>query len=191
MGSFSFKSMQFILNFRDMFLRPKKILTKVEGIRNGVSILDYGCGPGSFTVAAAEMVGKNGTVFAADIHPLAIERVQQSALKKGFKNIKTILTADNTGLPDSSIDIVFLFYVLHDFHFPCKIIRELHRVLKSDGILIVIDHKLEDEEVNALLTKPTSAFKFRNKINSKILVFVKITVPTTAAVVDHRYLNSY
>ncbi|MGH9976986.1 MAG: hypothetical protein ACRD8Z_14295, partial [Nitrososphaeraceae archaeon] len=67
----------------------------------------------------------------------------------------------------------------------------LNRVLKSDGILIVIDHKLEDEEVNALLTKPTSAFKFRNKINSKILVFVKITVPATAAAIDHSYPDSY
>jgi len=87
-------------------------------------------------------------------------------------------------LPDSSIDIVLLFYVLHDFHIPCKIIRELNRVLKSDGILTVIDHKLGDEEVNALLTKPTSAFKVRNNINGRILVFVKTTAPT-AATVDH------
>lgn len=184
MSTFSFKSMQFILKFRDAFVNPRQILTKIEGIRNGVSILDYGCGPGSFTMAAAELIGKNGTVFAADIHPLAIEQVQESASKKGFKNIKTILTADNTGLPDSSIDIVLLFYVLHDFHIPCKIIRELNRVLKSDGILTVIDHKLGDEEVNALLTKPTSAFKFRSKINGRILVFVKTTAPTAAAV-DH------
>ena len=71
MSTFSFKSMSFILKFRDAFLGPRRILNKIEGIRNGISILDYGCGPGSFTMAAAEMVGKNGTVFAADVHPLA------------------------------------------------------------------------------------------------------------------------
>ena len=60
-------------------------------------------------------------------------------------------------MPDSSIDIILLYYVLHDFHNPYGIIRELYRVLKSDGILTVIDHKL------------------RNKINGKILVFVKTT----------------
>ncbi|MGB7881896.1 MAG: class I SAM-dependent methyltransferase [Nitrososphaeraceae archaeon] len=175
MGAFSFKFMYFILKFRDAFLRPRKILNKIEGIRNGVSILDYGCGPGSFTMVAAEMVGKDGTVIAADIHPLAIKQIQKSASKKGFKNIKTILTDGNTGLPDSSIDIILLYYVLHDFHNPYGIIRELYRVLKSDGILTVIDHKLRDEEVNALLTKSSSAFEFRNKINGKILVFVKTT----------------
>ena len=182
MSNFSFESMRFILKFRDAFSRPRKILNKLEGIRNGVSILDYGCGPGSFTIAAAEMVGKNGTVFAADIHPLAIEQMQESASKRDLENIKTILTADNTSLPDSSVDIILLFYVLHDFHIPCKIIKELNRVLKSDGILTVIDHKLGDEEVNALLTKPTSAFKFQNKINGRILVFVKTT--TTGKAVD-------
>jgi len=175
MSAFSFKSMYFILKFRDAFLRPRKILNKIEGIRNGVSVLDYGCGPGSFTMAAAEMVGKNGTVIAADIHPLAIKQIQKSALKRGLKNIIIILTGGNTGLPDSSIDIILLYYVLHDFHNPYEIIRELYRVLKSDGILTVIDHKLRDEEINALLTKSSSAFEFRNKINGKILVFVKTT----------------
>ena len=78
-------------------------------------------------MAAAEIVGKNGTVFAADIHPLAIEHTQKSASKKGCRNIKTILMADNTGLPDSFIDMILLFYVLHDFYIPHKIIGELDR----------------------------------------------------------------
>ena len=114
--------MQLILKLRDAFLRPRKILNKIEGVKNGISILDYGCGPGSFTLAAPEIVCIDGTVFAADIHPLALEHVRKSASKRGFKNIKTILTADKTDLPDSSIDIILLFYVLHDFHNPSKII---------------------------------------------------------------------
>jgi ubiquinone/menaquinone biosynthesis C-methylase UbiE len=175
MSAFSYKALYLILKFRDAFLRARKILNKIEDIRNGVSVLDYGCGPGSFTMAAAEMVGKNGTVIAADIHPLAIKQIQKSASKRGLKNIKFILTGGNTGLPDSSIDIILLYYVLHDFHNPYEIIRELYRVLKSDGILTVIDHKLRDEEINALLTKSSSEFEFRNKINGKILVFVKTT----------------
>ena len=100
------------MKFRDAFLRPRKVLNKIEDIRNGVSILDYGCGPGSFTMAAAEMVGKDGTVIAADIHPLAIKQIQRPASKKGLTNIKTILTGGDTGLPDSSIDIILLYYVL-------------------------------------------------------------------------------
>jgi hypothetical protein len=67
-------------------------------------------------------------VFAADIHPVAIEHIQKSASKRGCKNIKTILMADNTGLPDSFIDMILLFYVLHDFHISHKTIGELDKV---------------------------------------------------------------
>lgn len=173
MSNISFKAMYFILRFRDLFLQPKKVLRKIGNIRKGTSVLDYGCGPGSFTIAVAELVGEEGKVYAADIHSLAIQHIQKSASKKGLNNIKTILTDCNTDLEDSSIDVILLYYVLHDFHYPDEIIRELYRVLKSDGILTVRDHKLSNDEVNALITKTSLAFKFEKAINDKILVFVK------------------
>jgi ubiquinone/menaquinone biosynthesis C-methylase UbiE len=49
--------------------------------------------------------------------------------KKGPRNVQTILTDCNTYLPDSSVDVVLLFYVLHDFKNPDLIIEELNRVL--------------------------------------------------------------
>jgi ubiquinone/menaquinone biosynthesis C-methylase UbiE len=63
--------------------------------------------------------------------------------------------------------------VLHDFHNPDEIIRELSRVLKPDGVLTVIDHKLRDKEIKALIAKPSlsSRFKFQKKIDDQILVF--------------------
>jgi 2-polyprenyl-3-methyl-5-hydroxy-6-metoxy-1,4-benzoquinol methylase len=91
MSSISFKGMRFILIFRDLFIRPKKVLGKINEIKNGASVLDYGCGPGSFTMAAAELVGEDGKVYAADIHPLAIHQVLKSASKKSLHNIETIL----------------------------------------------------------------------------------------------------
>jgi ubiquinone/menaquinone biosynthesis C-methylase UbiE len=174
MSNLTFKFMYFILIFRDLFLGPKKILRKIDNIRNGSSVLDYGCGPGSFTIAAAELVGDKGKDYAADIHPLAIQHIQKLASKKGFDNIKTIYTDCNTGLEDSSIDVILLYYVLHDFHNPYEIVGELYRVLKSDGVLTIRDHKLSDHEVSALITKPSSeSFKFQKKVDCNILTFVK------------------
>jgi ubiquinone/menaquinone biosynthesis C-methylase UbiE len=124
-------------------------------------------------MAAAELVGEKGKVYAADIHSLAIQHIQKSASKKGLNNIKTILIDCNTDLVDSSIDVILLYYVLHDFHNPHEIIRELYRVLKSDGILTVRDHKLSNDEVNALVTKTPTEFKFEKKIEGEVLVFMK------------------
>ncbi len=47
------------------------ILTEA-GIKPEDSVLDYGCGPGSYLGPTAELVGKSGMIYALDIHPLAI-----------------------------------------------------------------------------------------------------------------------
>ena len=160
MSNFSFKAMTLILRVRDLFRPPQKVLSEVGMIKSGTHVLDYGCGPGNYTIAAAELVGPSGKVYAVDIHPMAIRKVQNKANKKGL-NVQTILTDYDTQLPDSSVDIVLLFYVLHDFKNPDAIIKELNRVLKPRGVLLVIDHKLENDKVVSILGRAADNLKLR------------------------------
>ena len=60
--------MSLIFWLRDKVVPPLQVLNEV-GIEPGYSVLDFGCGPGGFTIAAAKLVGTSGEVFAADIHP--------------------------------------------------------------------------------------------------------------------------
>ena len=46
--NFAFKTMSFMYKFRDFLAPPEEILKEIE-IEQGYNILDYGCGPGSFT----------------------------------------------------------------------------------------------------------------------------------------------
>jgi ubiquinone/menaquinone biosynthesis C-methylase UbiE len=133
-SNFHFKFMSFGYKFRDFFLPPKDILKEV-GIKPGFPVLDYGCGPGSYTIAAAELVGKLGKIYALDIHPLAVQRVQSIASKKQLTNVETICSNCKTGLPDSSVDVVLLYDTLHILSDPNGVLEELHRVLKPNGIL--------------------------------------------------------
>ena len=71
MSDISFYFMSFFFKFRDFFSSPIKILEKI-GIRSGWNVLDYGAGPGSYSIPAAQLVGPTGKVYAADIHTLAI-----------------------------------------------------------------------------------------------------------------------
>ena len=146
MPSFHFKLMSFSYKFRDFFLPRKDVLREV-GINPGFTVLDYGCGPGSYILAAAGLAGKSGKVYALDIHPLAIQRVQNIALKKKLTNVETICSDGKTGLPDSSIDIVLLYDTLHLLSRPDEVLEELRRILKPDGILSVSDHHLEENEI--------------------------------------------
>ncbi|MBA7716517.1 2-methoxy-6-polyprenyl-1,4-benzoquinol methylase [subsurface metagenome] len=120
--------------FFDLFWDPRRLLKKIP-LKEGMTVVDYGCGIGRYTLPVAELVGLKGKVFAADIQPLAIKTVKEKAARQGLTNVETILVDSyTTGIQDSSIDIVLLIDTLHminDYH---ALFQEIHRILKQDGL---------------------------------------------------------
>ena len=145
MSNFDFRFMSLGFKFRDFFL-PRENILKEVGIKPGFYILDYGCGTGSYTIPAALLVGDSGKVYALDIHPFAIQWVQSMAAKRHLSNVEAILSDCATGLPDRSIDVILLYDTLHGLSKPHGVLAELHRVLKSDGVLSVNDHHIKEEK---------------------------------------------
>jgi ubiquinone/menaquinone biosynthesis C-methylase UbiE len=151
MSNIGFRVMAFTFKIRD-FLRPRRDIVKEAGIKEGFHVLDYGCGPGSYVTAVAELVGKSGKIYALDINPLAIKMVKKIALKKQLSNVETILSDCKTGLPNDSIDVVLLYDTFHDLSDPNMVLEELHRVLKPNGILSFSDHHMEENEIVSRVT---------------------------------------
>ncbi len=151
-SNLDFKLMSFTFKFRDFFLPRKKILKEV-GIKPGFHVLDYGCGSGSYIVPLAELVGETGKIYALDIHPLAIKEVQKIISKRKLKNVETIQSDCKTGLPDNSIDLVLLYDTYHDLSEPEKVLEELYRILKPNGILSLSDHHMKEKEILTKITK--------------------------------------
>lgn len=170
MSRFGFSMMSLLFKVRDWIMPRRKVLDEV-GIKTGESVLDFGCGPGDYSVAAAELVGPNGKVFALDILPYALEEVRKRASDKGLTNIKAILSDCATGLDDGSMDLVLLADVFHGLDQPDKVLEELHRILKPDGILAFNDHHLEEEEILAGVTRH-GLFRLQRK-GERIYLFAK------------------
>jgi ubiquinone/menaquinone biosynthesis C-methylase UbiE len=145
-SNLGFRLMAFSYKFRDLRLPRLNILEEV-GIKPGFQVLDYGCGPGSYIIPLAQLVGKSGKIYALDIHPLAIKKVQDIASKKQLANVETILSDCQTGLPDNSLDVVLLYDIFHHLSDPDGVLKELHRVLKPDGILSFSDHHMKENEI--------------------------------------------
>ena len=148
-----------ILLIRDMFYPPKYILKDTE-IKPGINVLDFGCGPGSYSIATAELLAGTGKVFALDKHPLAIKKVNHTAQKKKLTNIKTILSDCDTGLPSNSVDIVLLYYTFNDLGNPEKVLQELYRVLKPQGTLSFSEYNIK--KISSKLEKK-ELFKIKNR----------------------------
>jgi len=150
-SNLGFRLMALGYKFRDFFL-PRKNILKEVGIKPGFHVLDFGCGPGSYIIPLAELVGESGKVYALDIHPLAIQKVQNIASKKQLANMETILSDCQTGLPDNTLDAVLLYDAFHHLSDPDVVLKELYRVLKPDGILSFSDHHMKESEIVSQVT---------------------------------------
>jgi ubiquinone/menaquinone biosynthesis C-methylase UbiE len=152
-----FKVMAFMFRLRDVLLPRKRILLEV-GIQPGFHILDYGCGPGGYLIPLAELVGPSGNIYALDIHPLAIQRVQIIVSRKRLKNVDVILSDCKTGLKENSIDVVLLYDTLHALNDPDGVLKELHRVLKPGGVLSLSERHMKE---NKMISRVTDGGLFR------------------------------
>jgi len=167
--------MSLTFKIRDFF-SPRKNILEEAGIKKGFHVLDYGCGPGSYIIPLAEIIGKSGKIYALDVTPSATRTVKNIVSKKHLKNVETICSDCETGLPDESMDMILLYDTLHDLNEPEKVLRELHRVLKSNGILSLSDHHMKENEiVNAvtgrglfkLLKKGKKTYNFSKRKNDR------------------------
>ncbi|OGN03077.1 MAG: hypothetical protein A2651_03625 [Candidatus Yanofskybacteria bacterium RIFCSPHIGHO2_01_FULL_42_12] len=126
------------------FLNPDLIINEF-GLREGMSVADFGSGAGYFTILVAERVGKEGRVYALDIMESALDSVRAKARAAGLENVEIIRTnlevVGSSGLADQSQDVVLVANILFQSEKKSEIIREARRVLKDSGLLVIIDWK--------------------------------------------------
>ncbi|MFC1593024.1 class I SAM-dependent methyltransferase [Candidatus Omnitrophota bacterium] len=148
-----FKAMVWLYNFADLvsLTNPAKHLANIP-LKEGMAVVDYGCGPGRYTLAVAKLVGPNGKVFAIDSQPLAISIVTKKVAKEGLTNVEAILVDFyETGVQRASIDLVLLIDTLHMISNYDAFFLEIHRILKQGGILFVYPEHMKISRVREII----------------------------------------
>lgn len=104
-------------------------------LRAGMNLLDCGCGPGAITVGLAQAVSP-GNVTGIDLEESQLELARENAAKLGLINVK-FESGSGYGLPypDNLFDAVFSHAMLEHLHDPLAVLKEIHRVLKSGGLV--------------------------------------------------------
>jgi ubiquinone/menaquinone biosynthesis C-methylase UbiE len=120
---------------------PEATLKKT-GIMPGMTFIDIGCGNGFFTLPAAMIAGKQGTVYALDADAKGIDMLKLEASKKGLNNIVAVVgRGEETVLCDTCADIVFFGNVLHDFQNAALVLSNARKMVAVHGRLYDIDWK--------------------------------------------------
>ena len=170
MPNVAFNMMSLMFKVMDVFRSSDALLDEIE-IRPGYTVLDYGCGPGRYESPLSEQVGSSGTIYALDIHPLAVRKVEKLAQDENLTNVETILSGCETGLPEESVDVVLLFDIFHMLSERKKTLAELHRVLRPGGLLACsIHHTSEKKAVEQIVA--TGLFELSGR-GKKVLNFTK------------------
>jgi len=120
------------------FFDADHILTQLGFNDRTADVVEFGCGYGTFTVAAAART--HGTIFTFDIEPAMVEATDRKARERGQSNARCLLrdfVGDGTGLTDNSVGYAMLFNILHAEN-PLALLREAHRVLRPGGKVGVI-----------------------------------------------------
>lgn len=121
---------------RERFLPTDKILQDIQPKTSDVWA-DIGAGTGYFTIPLAGLVDK---VFGLDISADMLENLQQKLRAKDINNVKTILSLENKiPLEDDSMDAALLAMVAHELNDPAGYLKEIARILKPVGRLLVIE----------------------------------------------------
>jgi SAM-dependent methyltransferase len=117
----------------ETFFRPHDALDRLSLAAATRDVVEFGCGYGTFTLAAARRI--RGVVYALDIDPDMVARTQQRAAASGIANVSAEVRdflQDGTGLPDNTADYVMVFNLLHAER-PAELLAEAYRVLTPGG----------------------------------------------------------
>ena len=135
------------------------------GVSPGQTVLDYGCGLGTFTIPSSRIVGKRGKVYAFEASSDQLERVRESAKEAALDNIVTVLSdssKSSVDLPDKCIDIILVYDMMHEVDDRRGLLQEIYRVLKREGILSVFPMHMGTEHFIDVM-KHYGLFELRNR----------------------------
>ena len=124
-------------------LQPPDKLVQRSGIKDGMHVLEIGCGSGAYTTFVARAVGGEGKVYALDIQPEMLQQLENKLAKPENKDIKNIELVNSSAydLPfdDSSLDLAYMVTVFQEIPDRSRALQQVRRVLKPGGILAVTE----------------------------------------------------
>ena len=117
---------------------PRKILSSY--IKEGMTVLDIGCGPGFFTVDIARLVGNSGRVIAADLQEGMLHIIEKKIHKTDLEGRITLHKCEENGIGLSeTVDLITALYMIHEIPDQAAFLKELRSLLNPNGQVFIME----------------------------------------------------
>lgn len=126
------------IKFRRWVHNPRKILGPY--VKEGMTVLDVGCGPGFFSIDMAHMVGETGRVIAADLQEGMLQKVHAKIRGTPLEN-RIVLhrcEQDRVGV-NETVDFALAFYMVHEIPKKGAFFAEMESLLKPHGHMLIVE----------------------------------------------------
>ncbi len=125
---------------RKLIHNPKKMFK--EYVREGMTVMDLGCGLGCFSIGLAQIVGKKGKVYSVDLQKGMLDRLMKRA---GKANVADIIethqcSADKIGI-NEKLDFALAFWMVHETPDALVFFKQIYALLKPSGVLFIAEPK--------------------------------------------------
>lgn len=118
----------------DVYRRPLATALERLGIGPGWKCVDVGAGGGDVSVALAEMVGRDGRVYAVDSDPHA--RDEAAAAAAAFSQVLAITQAGEDLLLPELVDLAFCRFLLLHVIDPAVVLARMRQSVRPGGYLV-------------------------------------------------------
>src|SRR3954463_13977885 len=121
----------------DVYRRPLATALERLGLAPGWRCADIGAGGGDVTGALAEMVGREGRIYAVDSDPAARDEVARAAAVAGQAQVLAVTQAgEELRLPEE-VDLAFCRFLLLHVHSPIVVLRRMAAAVRQGGWVVV------------------------------------------------------
>lgn len=127
-------------SFRKLIQNPRKILSPY--IKDGMTVLDLGCGPGFFSLEIANLLEGSGKVIAADLQDGMLNKVRKKIEGTELESKVILHKCDEDSINlEQKVDFVLAFYMIHEVPNQTHLFKELKSILNPNGELLIIEPK--------------------------------------------------
>ncbi len=155
---------------RKLLHKPEQLLSSY--VKEGMTVVDFGCGMGHFSIGMARMVGADGRVFSVDIQQQMHDILKKRAQRAGVADrINTILTDGTSPGVEEAVDFALAFWVVHETPDEREFFTHIRSVLKENGRLLVAEPKIhvDQAEFDTIVSRALEAgFQIDNRPDIKM-----------------------
>ncbi len=120
--------------------KPAQLVASI-GLQPGMTMADVGTGVGYLLPYLSKRVGPAGRVIAEDIFDDFLSAAKQTAENQNLKNVSFVKGSEtDPNLPEGQLDMELVLDTYHHFDYPEKMLAALHKALKPDGKLVIVEY---------------------------------------------------